>query len=272
MVFELLLLRQVFLLAGSGAAAYTDARTGLILDKITYPMIAAGILLNLFEQQWLWLGIGLAVFVLGYAVYYMGKFGGGDVKLFTAIAFLLPVYQNGFFLLNTLFAACLLGITFYSVYFVAKYVRKGIDWKENRRGLMNAAIFALGITAYLAGMTAMEAFAWQTAVVLAFPLMLALVFLAFEKGIRKSFFLKKVKLGKLEEDEVVAADFLEAKAKKALCMNLKGVLGDGEIEKLKKAGVKEVPVFRGMPPFGPFIFLGSVVAMILPDLFGLLFA
>jgi Flp pilus assembly protein protease CpaA len=271
MFFGLLVLRQAFLLAGSGAAAWTDARTGLILDKITYPMIIAGILFNLLEQQWLWLGIGLAVFVLGYVVYYMGKFGGGDVKLFTGIAFLLPFYQNGFFLLNVLFAACLLGITFYSAYFVAKYVRKGVEWGENRKGLMNAVFFGLAIAIYLAGMVSMEVFGWQTALVLAFPLMLALLFLAFEKGIRKSFFLKNVRLGKLEEDEVVAADFLGEKAKKALGMNLKGLLGDKEIEKLKKAGIKEVPVFRGMPPFGPFIFLGCVVAMLMPDLFGVLF-
>jgi len=271
MVFEFLLLRQAFLLAGCGAAAWTDARTGLILDKITYPMIAAGILLNLFEQQWLWLGLGLAVFVLGYVVYYMGKFGGGDVKLFTGIAFLLPFYQGSFFLLNSLFTACLLGITFYSVYFVAKYARQGIDWKENRKGILNAMAIGLLVSVYLSATAAIGFFAWQTAALLAVPLLLAVIFLVFEKGIRKSFFLKEVKLEKLEEDEVVAADFLGEKAKKALGMRMKGVLGDREIENLKKAGVKEVPVFRGMPPFGPFIFLGCVAAMLMPNLFGVMF-
>lgn len=266
MVFELLVLRQAFVLAGSGAAAYTDARTGLIPDKITYAMIVAGILLNLFEQQWLWLGLGLAVFALGYLVYYTGKFGGGDVKLFTGIAFLLPFFHEGFFLLDALFASCLLGISFYSVYFLARYSRKGFDLGENRPGILKAVAFGIAISAWLSGMTAIGVLSLQSALVLGLPLMLAVVFMAFEKGIRKRFFLRKVRLESLEEDEIVASEFLSEAARKAIGLGVKGVLGEKEIERLKTAGIKEVPVFRGMPPFGPFIFLGCVAAMLMPGL------
>ena len=61
MVLGLLLLRQAIVLIGTLAGGYTDAKTGLILDRITYPMIALGILLSLVEGQWLFLGIGAFV-------------------------------------------------------------------------------------------------------------------------------------------------------------------------------------------------------------------
>ncbi len=272
MVFDLLLLRQVILLAGCTAAAYTDAKTGLIVDKITYPMIAAGIALNLLEAEWVFLVAGAAVFAIGYAIYYMGKIGGGDVKLFTGIVFLLPVLQGKIFILNALFAACILAVSFYSTYYVAKYARKGIDWQRNRKSTRKALFFGAGIAAYLSAITYMQIVAWQTAAILAMPLMLALLFLAFEKGIRHRFFLKEVKLQNLEEDEVIATEFLNQKTKKTLNLKLKGVFGEKEKAMLQSIGVKTVPVYRGMPPFAPFILLGCIIAILQPDLLGLLFA
>jgi len=271
MVLDFLLLRILVLVAGCSAAAYTDAKTGLILDWITYPMIAAGIVLNLLQGEWLWLLAGTIVFAIGYAVYYAGKVGGGDVKLFTAIAFLLPFYQGQVFLLNALFAACILGVVFYSAYYVSKYARKGIDWKENRQGMQKAVVFGIALAAWLAAVLFLEIISLGAFALLAFAFALALLFLAFEKGIRHSFFLKLVPVGKLEEDEVIAAEFLGPELKKKLGLGIKGVFGKTEIERLKKAKVKKVPVYRGMPPFGPFILLGCIAALAMPDLIGLLF-
>jgi len=272
MALELLLLRQAIVLAGTGLAGYTDARTGLILDKITYPMIALGILLNLWEQQWFFLAVGALVFAIGYIVYYMGKIGGGDVKLFTGMAFLLPVLQEQIFLLNALFAACILAVTFYSAYYLSKYARKGIDWKENRQGIGRAIIFGGIIIAWVVIVFFTNVISMQAIIVLSIPLMLAIAFLALERGIRRCFFLKKVSLKELDEDEVIATEFLDEKVGKALNLKVKGVFGEKEKEKLKQVGVNIVPVYRGMPPFGPFIFLGCVVAILQPDILSLLFA
>jgi len=271
MVLEILFLRVAAVLVGCMLAAYSDARTGLIFDRITYPMIAFGVILGIIEGQWLFLGIGGVVFAIGYLVYYLGKVGGGDVKLITGIAFLLPFYRNGFFLLNSLFAASLLAVSFYSVYYVSRYARKGIEWKENSRGIVKAVVFLAAIIAYILWAALLGAIRPYSALALAFPMALASVFIAFERGIRKRFFLMNVRLGKLEEDEVVASEFLSKKAKRALGLGFKGVLGEKEIEKLGKSGINKVPVFRALPPFGPFIFLGCAIAAIVPDLIGALF-
>jgi len=258
--------------AGCAFAAYTDARTGLILDKITYPMVAIGIVLNLLELNWVFLGIGIATFAIGYAVYYAGKIGGGDVKLCTGIAFLLPLYGGGIFLLNALFAGSILAAAFYSVFFVSKYARKGIDWKENRQNMLKTAVFAAIIGAYFWLLAAMRLLNAGAAALLGFPIGLALVFMALERGIKRSFFLKKVALGRLEEDEVIAAEFLAKKIRDKLKLNFKGVLGEKEIALLRRAGIRTVPVYRGMPPFAPFILLGSIATLIRPDIIGVFFA
>ena len=260
------------MLAGCSAAAYTDARTGLILDKITYAMIAAGILLNVVQGEWFWLVIGAAVFAIGYVIYYMGKIGGGDVKLFTGIAFLLPFYQGQFFLLNALFAACILAVVFYSIYYLSKYARKGINWKENQQGIQKAIIFGIIIGAWLVIISITRVVSVTAMLILGITLGLALLFLAFEKGIRRNFFLKEIPISKLEEDEVIATEFLKQGIRKKLGLKFKGVFGEKEKTMLKELGVSKVPVYRNMPPFGPFILLGCIAAMIWPDILGLIFA
>ncbi len=267
----ILMTRIAVLLAGCIAAAYTDAKTGLILDKITYPMILIGIILNLAEANWLFLGIGIGVFAIGYAVYYAGKVGGGDVKLLTAIAFLLPMFGGSMFLLNALFIAALLAVTFYAVYFAAKYWRTGINWRENRGSVKKAGLFGIVVIAYFFALVQMKLLAVTAVLILAVPLGFALVFMSFERGIRKNFFLEKVKLDKLGEDEVIALEFLDKKIKKKLNLKIKGVFGKEEIEKLKKLRVEQVPVYRGMPPFAPFILLGCIAALAQPDLISVLF-
>jgi preflagellin peptidase FlaK len=117
-MLEFILVRQVILVAGCLLGTYTDLKQGLILDKITYPMIAAGLVLNLFEPRFLeyFLLAGI-VFTAGYLLYFYGKVGGGDVKLFTAIALLLPVLNTMPFVLNVLFFSALTSIIFLGAYY-----------------------------------------------------------------------------------------------------------------------------------------------------------
>jgi hypothetical protein len=106
---------------------------------------------------------------------------------------------------------------------------------------------------------------------LAVPLVFGLVFLALEKGIRKEFFLKNIKLSELEEDELFASEFEKKETIDLLGLKFKGVLGKEEIEKLKKAGIKEALVYRDAPRFAPFFFMGCVFAIAFPELLGLFF-
>ena len=266
----ILLIRQAAILIGAALAAYTDARTGLILDKITYPMIALGLILNLLEFELTLFAVPVAVFAVGFALYWFGKVGGGDVKLFTGIAMLLPFFGGKVFVVHVLLVAVLASIVFYSVYYTARYWRKGIDLNENKDGVLKAAVLGVVMAAYFYYVFAAQLLPVETITVFVVATCFALLFLALEKGIKKNFFLKDIELGKLDEDEVIAEEFLEPELKKKLAMKGKGIIGKKEIQKLKELGVKVVPVYQNMPPFGPFILLGVAVVLLKPELLGFL--
>lgn len=82
-------------------ASYSDLKSGVIRNKLTFPLIAIGIVLNAYYiltsvgDIWLLIKVLIIVafiFLLGYILWKMGAWAGGDVKLFTAIAALIPFY------------------------------------------------------------------------------------------------------------------------------------------------------------------------------------
>jgi archaeal preflagellin peptidase FlaK len=82
-------------------ASYSDLKEGVIRNKLTFPLIAIGILLNAVYVFTASASIFLliecivvtgVIFALGYIFWKMGAWAGGDVKLFTALAALLPFY------------------------------------------------------------------------------------------------------------------------------------------------------------------------------------
>ncbi|WP_414468739.1 A24 family peptidase C-terminal domain-containing protein [Methanobacterium sp. ACI-7] len=81
-------------------ASYTDLKSGIIQNKLTFPLIGLGIVFNgiyAFIAGNIWLLIyavifTAGIFVLGYALWKIGAWAGGDVKLFTALAALIPFY------------------------------------------------------------------------------------------------------------------------------------------------------------------------------------
>ena len=81
-------------LAGTAYSAYTDIRTGYVEDWLSHAMIVCGIALTVFtlpmQAALTTLAIAGIVFAAGFAAYSFGQMGGGDVKLFTAIALLVP--------------------------------------------------------------------------------------------------------------------------------------------------------------------------------------
>lgn len=82
-------------------ASYSDLKEGVIRNKLTFPLIAIGIVLNAIYVFTITASIFLfiecvvvtgVIFALGYIFWKMGAWAGGDVKLFTALAALLPFY------------------------------------------------------------------------------------------------------------------------------------------------------------------------------------
>ena len=264
-MIELLLIRQIAILIASGIGSYTDYKTGYIFDWITLPLIGFGIVVNVFDQNYYGLLIGAIVFVIGYLLYYTGKIGGGDVKLYSGIALALPVFNGSIFIITVIILSSLSAIVFLATYYFIKYYRKGIDFKYNKQGILRAAALAILITVYLAVLLNYGFVGGSYALIVSIPLLFGTVFIAFEKGIRKEFFLEKIKLKNLEEDEIVAFEFMDEEERKKIGKGFKGVFGAKEKKELEKKGIKELLVYRNLPRFGVFIFIGVVLALAFPE-------
>lgn len=96
----------VVALIGSSIAAWWDLRTTEIPDEIPYAMIAIALIFYGTQALLAWsywpivnsAAAGLAFFGFGFAMYYLGQWGGGDAKLLASIGFLLPSLSGlGFF-------------------------------------------------------------------------------------------------------------------------------------------------------------------------------
>jgi preflagellin peptidase FlaK len=102
MIISIPLIAIIIAIAVCIYASYSDLRWGIIPNKLTFPLIGVGIILNgiyyiTTGNLLLLLGtliITLLVFLFGYLFWKMGAWAGGDVKLFTALAALIPFYPT----------------------------------------------------------------------------------------------------------------------------------------------------------------------------------
>ncbi len=270
---EFYLLRVIVLLIGSAIASYTDLKSGYIYDKITYPMIAIGLIINLFEKELIqiYLLAGI-VFVLGYLLYFTGKIGGGDVKLFIGVSLLMPFLNSSIpFILLVLFSSGVISIVVLSVYYSIKYFKKGIELNLIKSKLPVTLFLSILLIVYFYFLYNFKVISLIPFIALIVIAVCALIFLLLEKGIRKEFFLKKIKLKDLEEDEIIALEFASEELVKKLELNGKSILGEKEVKQLKELKVKEVPVYRNLPKFAPFVFLGIIGSLLFPNLMDLFF-
>ncbi len=260
------LIQQVILTIGTLISAITDTKTGYIYDWITYPMILLGLILSIMQGQLINLASAGAIFLVLLVGYKLGKIGGGDVKLFTGICLLNP-YNNIEFIITIIFCASLLSMVFYSTYYTIKYVKIGINWKAEKSGIKKAILFGVLLTVYLLILLKFEMIEIQIAILLGIPFFFGLIFIALQNGIKENFFEKKIKLNQAEEDEILSKNNSEKILK---IVNGKELIEEKEINLLKKNKIKEIIVLRNLPKFGPFIFLGTLIATQYPTLITLL--
>ncbi len=79
-------------------ASYSDLKSGIIPNKLTLPLIGVGIALNAFyaflinDVMYIVIAIIFTalIYVISYILWRFGAWAGGDAKLFTALAALLP--------------------------------------------------------------------------------------------------------------------------------------------------------------------------------------
>lgn len=268
----LFLLQQAALVLGAGIATYTDMKEGLIHNYITYPLIAFGLIASFLNGALpAALPYALVVFVLGYLLYYTGKIGGGDLKLFVGITLVMPELAGIPFILSVIVVASLLALIVIGGYYSFGYLLKGFDYKLNEKGIQRAGLLSVILIVYLYLLSSLSTVSFYSILVLALVMFFGLIFTALEKGIKEFFFLKRIPFNKVEEDDLIAFDYLPERIQGKLDLKGKRVLEEKELAKLKKMRLKQVPVYRNLPKFGPFIFLGILISLAIPEILKLLF-
>jgi preflagellin peptidase FlaK len=101
MIITIPLISIIIALVACIYASYSDLKDGVIRNKLTFPLIAIGIILNAIyiftttSNLWLFIEVVVVtavIFILGYLFWKIGAWAGGDVKLFTGLAALIPFY------------------------------------------------------------------------------------------------------------------------------------------------------------------------------------
>lgn len=269
-MFEtIFIIRVVLLLVAVTLAAYTDHKTGYIYDWISLPLIAIGLIINIFTFSFksliLIVLIGLGIYIFGYFAYYFGKIGGGDIKLFIGIHMILPYLNNQLLIFWVIIVSSLLSVMFVSISYAFKLskkikINKALLKKKKSKIFKSVILFLVFLVFVIFATSTGD---MPTIVYITIPPMFfGSVIIIFEDEIKKHIYLKQKPISKLEEGDVFASEF----AKKELIIKLKlgkrTVLEKEDITRAKLLKLKTLPIFDNLPRFGVYIMLGVLCVLI----------
>jgi preflagellin peptidase FlaK len=260
-----------------GYASYCDFRTREVPDWISYSLIAIGLAFYLIKSLILndlsiiqsLFGL-LIFFLIGNLLYYTKQWGGGDVKLLSALGALFPVYPKellnyftpnldlpflAILVLNLIIFGALYSLI-YSFYLIIKNKVK-LNFKVNKIYLALAILFLL-ITFFLDNLIIKLLILLLALLVLIYPYLRNYINL-----VEKQIMIKKIKIDKLTEGDWVIEN-IYYKGKLIYNKNKPGI-NNNEIKLLKKFKIKNVLVKEGLP-FIPSFLITLIISLILGNL------
>ena len=278
-MFNVLYLRIIILLIACGIAAYTDHKTGYIYDWVSYPLMAIGLIINIFTLSLYSILSILAttalIYLIGLIFYKFGKIGGGDIKLFMGINLILPTFKSEPFFLWTLIFASMLSVLFVSVIYLFKLIKlKKINLKKiliKKFIILKSVCLFLFYSFFLYfAIEIRELNSWIYLSLL--PIFFGLIIMVFEKEIKQYIYLRKKPINKLEEGDVIAKEFVSKELNKKMFLEKITVLEEKDLLFIKKRSkmynIKTLPIYDNLPRFGPYILLGALFALVF---FGFIF-
>ncbi|MFC2174664.1 prepilin peptidase [archaeon] len=275
-------------LAGLAYASFTDLKERIVPDWLSYSMVAIGLMyhLGLSVLEWslhpflLSAGGAVLAFVFAYALWRIGAWAGGDVKLFTGLGALVPLVFPFITFLNSV----ILSFPFLMLYVFAKTatapglrkVFKTMIFRGVKRGVALGAVGAL-----IAFVTNPALTPTGVSTVFASALFMTLFWEVMSYG-REKALRSRIPVSKLEEGMISAEllyldkgklkKFTPTIVQKLILFEPKKTIASfyqaaglekKDIAALKRHGVKSLLVRESMPMV-PVLFLGALSA----ELFG----
>ena len=293
MNFELI--RLAIAVGVTSLAAYQDAKTSFIDDRMTIAMIAIGTLLNLASGNWDFIlfsiGLTVAIFAIGYLLYISGQLGGGDVLLFCGIQSLLPIFPVSAmvpvfsalgillppmpaalslnsvpFILSIYLASSFIGIAGSGIMYAAKLYSQTHFRGLHPDVLFGTVTFALTAVLLYWLSTEFELGIFKTAIAALF-LLPAVFLITFKKDISDKVALRMLKIDEMEEEDIIDISKMpkhivdKYQVGRVLTDDMKKVLLKIE----KSEGIHKFPIQKDLPRFGPYILLGLLVSLYFAD-------
>lgn len=275
-------LRILLALLGTAAATYYDvANNRNVPDILLYSFLAASIILNAVSP---WGGllytfaVAALVFLSGWLFYRLGQLGGADVFVLASIALLLPAppqsllqqpaaspFQIPFILSVFSIAGFLFIITMLLLHLqpaISAY-RKGKVKIPIMRWLYTAASAMLIITVFQ--LSAQYPFLPPFFTALVAIIMLASSFFMLFREFVRDQMIEMVKWRSIEPEDVLALEKLSPALVKKY--KLPRVVGEPDLQRLRKAPIASWPVYKKMHVFLPYILIGLLASLLLGDIF-----
>jgi Flp pilus assembly protein protease CpaA len=273
-MFEtIFVIRIILLLLAVALAAYFDYKTGYIYDWISYPLIAIGLILNIFTYSWKSLIpivlISAGIYLFGYFAYYFGKIGGGDIKLFIGIHMILPYLNNQLLIFWVIILSSLLSVMFVSISYAFKLNKKikinKVLLKKKKSKIFKSAILFFVFLAFVIFATSTGDMPKIIYITIP-PMFFGSIIIIFEDEVKKYIYLKQKPVAKLEEGDVFASEFATKELITKLKLGKRTVLEKEDIKRAKLLRLKALPIFDNLPRFGVYILLGVLCVLIFGSL------
>jgi len=255
---------------GTGISAYYDIRNNRNIPSVLlYLFLGISAVLAFFtsSEPGLTLATAAVLFLAGYTFYRLGHIGEADVYVISSLALLLPrspVEPYGYvpFVFTVLVLA---GIVFSgyaaSVYLPAAMKRKKrLSWRE-----LSAIALLIGllcVTVYM--LNVMGMFTVWYYLIFAYFMALAILFMVYKNEIKQSM-MEVIPVSRIEDGDVIAVETLDREYVEK--NKIPRVFKQSDLNKLKKAGIRKLPVYTKLPPFLPFVFIGLLISLYTGDLF-----
>jgi len=265
----------------TGAAAYYDVfNKKWVPNSLVYGFAFFAVAINFifFDPAITWpaLAFGVIAFLLSYGLYKLGQLGGADAYALGAIAATVPYLPSPLlsashsapypFILSVLAPtgfAFILHMAFRFVPYISRRMASGkISFTPSKAAGPAAIAFAFMVFLYI--LISLPFAFPPTYIALLIFLAIALVFFSLFKSEIKESMVEMVPVLRLQEEDVLALEEMGTHLVQKL--SLHPVLTKKSIAALRKAKVKSVPVYTGMPFFLPYLFFGLLFTVLFGDM------
>lgn len=244
------------------ASYYDIFNRRTIPDWISYAFVVVALTFMLATEGIVLvkIGVAIAIFSLGYLLYRIGYIGGADVFFLAGLVLLLPLTGTAGIsaALPTIVTVLFISTILMAVYLEYNFFAQRNKFEPKMQEIVTSIIWIIGYSIvsyvlYSLGLVSFAALALLVGIVSA-------VFALIKKDLAKSL-VTFVAPTKIIEEDILAVEEMDPKIVEKL--GLERLLTRAQIEKIKKAGLKSVPIYGKLPPYMPFMLIGTIVGFLL---------